>query len=101
MTTSSTLKHFPIDTIKIDRSFIADVDCNKGDAAITEAIIYLAHNLKMKVVAEGVEKPEQREFLRREGCDMMQGYLFSKPVAAEQFTQLLHSESEMTMARAA
>jgi EAL domain-containing protein (putative c-di-GMP-specific phosphodiesterase class I)/CheY-like chemotaxis protein len=75
------LKRFPIDALKIDRAFIRDITTNPEDAAITLAIIGLAHSLKLKVVAEGVETDGQLNFISRHACDEMQGYYFSKPVA--------------------
>ena len=75
------LKRFPIDALKIDRAFIRDITTNPEDAAIALAIIGLAHSLKLKVVAEGVETDGQLNFLSRHACDEMQGYYFSKPVA--------------------
>ena len=85
----SYLKRFPIDTLKIDRSFVRDVMINREDAAITSAIITLAKRLDMQVVAEGVETAEQAAFLRREGCHLMQGYFFGRPVAAVDLTARL------------
>jgi hypothetical protein len=83
------LKRFHIDTLKIDRSFVRDVMSNREDAAITSAIITLAKRLDMQVVAEGVETAEQAAFLRREGCHLMQGYFFGRPLAAVDLTPLL------------
>ena len=83
------LKHFPIDTLKIDRSFVRDVPHDADDAAITQAIIAMAHSLKLQVVAEGVESRAQLDFLRTQGCDQIQGYIFSRPVPAEAFAVLL------------
>lgn len=77
----SYLKRFPIDVIKIDRSFVTDFAVNQDDAAIVKAIIALGHNLKMKVVAEGVETPEQYLFLKKYSCDEVQGYLFYPPLS--------------------
>jgi diguanylate cyclase (GGDEF)-like protein/PAS domain S-box-containing protein len=74
------LKHFPIDTIKIDRSFIAEVGSNNDDAAITEAIISMAHSLNLKVIAEGVENGEQLRFLEKRNCDEAQGYYLARPM---------------------
>jgi EAL domain-containing protein (putative c-di-GMP-specific phosphodiesterase class I) len=75
----SQLKRFPIDTLKIDRSFVRDVPENVQDRAITEAIISMGTTLGVKVVAEGVETAEQYEFLKERGCHEVQGYLFGKP----------------------
>ena len=87
------LKTFPIDTIKIDKSFVNDVTTDLDDQAITQAIISMAHSLKMDVVAEGVETQEQFEILRSQGCDILQGYLFSKPVPFEDVSLILLSET--------
>ena len=83
------LKRFPIKSIKVDRSFIRDLPGDGDDAVISQAIIAMAHSLKLEVVAEGVETEAQREFLRAHGCDEMQGYLFSRPLPAEDFGQFL------------
>ena len=85
------LKRFPLDTLKIDRSFIRDATTNSNDAAIVKAIIRMAHELDLKVVAEGVETQAQLEFLRRRGCDEIQGYLFSKPLGADAFADYLRA----------
>ena len=85
----SYLKRFPIDVLKIDRSFIRDLPGDSEDAAITRAIIAMAHSLKLKVVAEGVEKEDQLVFLRQLRCDMTQGYLISPPVPAQDFLAIL------------
>lgn len=87
----SALKNFPVGRLKIDKSFIKDVASNEGDQAVASAIISLAQTLKMRVIAEGVETAEQMEFLRRNNCDEMQGYHFSRPVPAEEMGQLLRS----------
>jgi EAL domain-containing protein (putative c-di-GMP-specific phosphodiesterase class I) len=81
----SYLKRFPISTIKIDRSFIGELLTDGGDAVIIRAIIAMAHHLQMKVVAEGVENADQLEFLRREGCDEVQGYHIARPMPAAEF----------------
>nr|ART35886.1 B338 [uncultured bacterium] len=81
------LKRFPIDCLKIDRSFVTDVTVNTEDAAIVQAIIAMAHSLKLDVVAEGVETIEQLRFLESYNCDMIQGYLVSRPLTAEQITR--------------
>ncbi|MCX7570962.1 EAL domain-containing protein [Tumebacillus sp. DT12] len=83
------LKRFPIDTLKIDRSFVGDITSNEGDATIVTTIIAMAHTLEMKVIAEGVENEEQLEFLYGQGCDQMQGYLFSPPRPAEEIEKML------------
>jgi EAL domain-containing protein (putative c-di-GMP-specific phosphodiesterase class I) len=76
----SYLKDLPIHTLKIDRSFVGDIDKGDGNAAIARAVIMLAHNLDMKVVAEGVETREQLQVLEEEGCDLAQGFLYSPPL---------------------
>lgn len=90
----SYLKGFPIDTLKIDRSFLSDITTNPDDAAIVNAIIAMVHSLKLKVIAEGVETEEQLAFLRSYQCDEMQGNLFSPPVSAEEFTKILNEENK-------
>jgi EAL domain-containing protein (putative c-di-GMP-specific phosphodiesterase class I) len=85
----SYLKRFPVDIIKIDRSFVSDVPQDADDAAIISAIIALAHSLRLEVVAEGVETDAQLEFLRGRRCDMMQGFHLSPAVPAEQFAELV------------
>jgi len=86
------LKTFPIDTIKIDKSFVNDVTTDPDDQAITQAIISMAHSLKLDVVAEGVETKEQLEILRSQSCDIIQGYLFSKPIPTENIAPFLLSD---------
>ncbi|HXM75408.1 MAG TPA: EAL domain-containing protein, partial [Thermoanaerobaculia bacterium] len=83
------LKRFPIDRLKIDQSFVRDVTHDPDDAAIASAMIAMAHNLHLSVVAEGVETEMQLAFLREQRCDEMQGYLFSPPVEPERFEELL------------
>jgi diguanylate cyclase (GGDEF)-like protein/PAS domain S-box-containing protein len=85
----SHLRRFPIDELKIDQSFIRDIAASPDDAAITAAMVSLAHGLKLTVVAEGVETTEQLKFLRRHQCDRVQGYLFSRPLPAPDFALLL------------
>jgi EAL domain-containing protein (putative c-di-GMP-specific phosphodiesterase class I) len=83
------LKRFPIHTLKIDRSFIKDLPRDGDDAAIVTAVISLARGLGLNVVAEGVETAEQLRFLRSRSCDTVQGFVFSKPLPAEEITRLL------------
>ncbi|MEL7449183.1 MAG: EAL domain-containing protein [Pseudomonadota bacterium] len=87
----SYLKRFPIDVIKVDGSFIRDVATDPDDAAITRTIIAMARSLKLEVIAEGVETPQQAEFLAEEGCHLVQGYMFGRPMPADQLTELLQS----------
>ncbi|HKQ29974.1 MAG TPA: EAL domain-containing protein [Burkholderiales bacterium] len=84
------IKRFPIDTLKVDRSFIREVPQVIEDNAITEAIINMGKTLSLTVIAEGVETAEQKKFLNDRDCDQMQGYYFSKPIAPDKFAELLH-----------
>jgi len=88
----SLMKQFPIDTIKIDRSFVRDLPVDTEDQAIAQAIISMGKALGMTVIAEGVETVEQETFLRNHACDEMQGFLFSKPLPAKQMADLLRAE---------
>ncbi len=88
----SNLKRFPIDTIKVDRSFIRDLTSSAEDRAITEAIIVMGKSLKMAIVAEGVETQGQIEFLRARGCSEFQGFYFSKAVPPAAITELLQAQ---------
>lgn len=88
----SYLKHFPIDTLKIDKSFVDEIITRKEDAAIARTIIQLAENLGMMTIAEGVETHEQAELLRKMSCKSMQGYYFSRPLPVSQVNQLLKSQ---------
>ena len=87
------LKNFPIDSIKVDRSFIRNLPQDRDNKAITEAIINMGRSLNLTVIAEGVETKEQERFLRRKVCDEMQGFYFSKPLEPEQFAELLRQYS--------
>ena len=88
----SYLKRFPVDQLKVDRSFVTDLATDPDDAVIVQAIIALGHKLGLSVVAEGVETEEQLQFLRRCHCDEMQGYLFGKPMIASDFAALLRGQ---------
>jgi EAL domain-containing protein (putative c-di-GMP-specific phosphodiesterase class I) len=81
----SYLKLFPINDLKIDRSFVFNITTDSTDAAIALSVIVLAHSKNLNVVAEGVETMEQLEVLRKQGCDIVQGFLFSRPISAEEF----------------
>jgi diguanylate cyclase (GGDEF)-like protein/PAS domain S-box-containing protein len=87
----SQLKQLPVDTLKIDRTFMKDIPESAGDQAIAAAIISLGHTMDLKVVAEGVETQAQLNFLEAHGCDEVQGFLFSKPVSPEQIRHLLEA----------
>ena len=87
------LKRFPIHTLKIDQSFIRNINTSFEDAAIVRSIITLAHSLKLSVVAEGVETKEQFDYLYHHECDEIQGYLFSPPISIDEFTKLLRTQS--------
>jgi diguanylate cyclase (GGDEF)-like protein len=89
----SYLKRFPVDIIKIDRSFVQDTPDDADDAAIVTGIIALAHSLRLEVVAEGVETEAQLRFLREQTCDILQGYYLSKPMPADKFEQFIINEA--------
>src|SRR6202041_3483174 len=95
----SYLRRFPIDKLKIDRVFIDEIASRPEDASIVRAIVSLAHSLRLKVVAEGVETPAQLEFLKTAGCDEYQGYHFSRPLPAAEFERVIreaHSKDVLT-----
>jgi EAL domain-containing protein (putative c-di-GMP-specific phosphodiesterase class I) len=85
----SYLKRFPIDTLKIDQSFVRDIATDADDTTIVSAVIGMGKNLKQRVIAEGVETQGQLEFLRKQQCDEGQGFHFSHPLSAEDFARLL------------
>jgi EAL domain-containing protein (putative c-di-GMP-specific phosphodiesterase class I) len=89
----SYLKRFPLDILKIDRSFVTDLGTESDDGEIARAIIAMAHALKLEVVAEGVESQQQLDFMRDFQCDFIQGYFFSKPLPAEEFARLLKGKT--------
>jgi EAL domain-containing protein (putative c-di-GMP-specific phosphodiesterase class I) len=91
----SYLKRFPISGLKIDQSFIQDIMVNKNSEAITVAIIAMARSLGMDVIAEGVENEEQNAFLKKIFCDKVQGFLYSKPLPANELTALLVKNFKM------
>ncbi len=91
----SYLKRFPINKLKLDQSFVRDIISDPDDAAISMAIIALAHGMKLDVIAEGVETQSQLDFLRHHGCDAIQGYYFSRPVPLEQMEQLLRDNHQL------
>jgi len=91
------LQRMPIHLLKIDMSFIRDMDRNAGDRAIVKTIIAMAHSLNIEVIAEGVERREQLDLLKSLGCDLAQGFLFSEPVPAAEFTRLLEENRRMAV----
>ena len=91
------LRRFPVDCLKIDRSFIQDVPTDPSGASVVSSIIDIAHNLRITAVAEGVETDEQLEFLNRCSCDSMQGYLFSKPLPADDFFTLAQNQKKRSL----
>lgn len=93
----SYLKRFNIDKLKIDQSFVRDLGSDPEDAAIVTTIIGMAKGLGFKTIAEGVETQEQLDFLREKQCDEIQGYLFSKPLPAEEFAELLRNEGVLVV----
>ncbi|MCR4345776.1 MAG: EAL domain-containing protein [Sulfuricaulis sp.] len=95
----SYLKRFPIDFLKIDRSFVKDIAHDRYGAGIVRAIIVMAHTLGMKVIGEGVETSEQLGYLRNQGCDIIQGYFCSEPLATETFTDLLKDWQAIRMGK--
>lgn len=91
----SYLRKLHIDYIKIDRSFVQNLQPDSDDMSLCEAIIVMAHKLGLKVIAEGIETTQQRQLLSSAGCDYGQGYLFSRPVPADEFEQLLQTSQKV------
>jgi EAL domain-containing protein (putative c-di-GMP-specific phosphodiesterase class I) len=90
----SYLKRFPLDNLKVDRTFVKDIPENEDDVTITSAIIALAQSLGLGVVAEGVETESQLEFLEQYGCELAQGYYFSKPLPANEMVRMLRHRDD-------
>jgi len=90
------LKQFPIDQLKIDKSFLGEIATSRNDAAITLAMIAMAHSMRLTVIAEGVENETQLAFLRANRCDEIQGYHLSCPVPAHEFVILVQKEPNLT-----
>src|SRR5690606_38935855 len=95
----SHLRRLPIDTLKVDRTFMRDTPADKNNAAIVSAIVLMAHSLGLNVVAEGVELIEQVGFLRTLGCDEAQGFLFSKAVTPEEIEAMIRQNETMPFGR--
>ena len=91
----SYLKLFPLDVLKIDQSFITDIGTGKGDETLVRAMISMAHDLGLRVVAEGVEQEPHQKFLQAKDCDYLQGFLFSKAVSPSAFGELLQSQPSL------
>jgi EAL domain-containing protein (putative c-di-GMP-specific phosphodiesterase class I) len=89
------LKRFPLDALKIDRTFVRDLTVDANDAAITKAVIALAKALDLSTIAEGVEEEEQLAFLREQGCELIQGFLISRPMPAMDLGQFLESQPQL------
>ena len=89
----SYLKRFPLDVLKIDKSFVDDIPAKRDDMEIANTVIAIGHTLGFKVLAEGVETPEQLEFLKTQGCDLYQGFLMSPPLPADEFEKMLDKKT--------
>ena len=87
------LKQFPLDVLKIDKRFVEDIPHERDDMEIAATIVAMGHSLRLTVLAEGVETKAQLEFLEQQGCDYYQGYLYSMPLPAEEFAQLLSQQN--------
>jgi EAL domain-containing protein (putative c-di-GMP-specific phosphodiesterase class I) len=95
----SYLKSFPLNELKIDRSFITELSTNQKDQALVSAIVYLAHEFGLLVVAEGVEDESQLAFLSSIGCDQYQGYLFGKPMSITEIALMLSQKAGLMLAQ--
>ena len=95
----SYLQSFPFDKIKIDRSFVADLETNNNNAAIVRAVITLARSLNLPVLAEGVETEAQRLILSQEGCDQIQGYLIGKPLPIQNYEAIVNAPQNVKVAQ--
>jgi EAL domain-containing protein (putative c-di-GMP-specific phosphodiesterase class I) len=93
------LQKFPFDVLKIDQSFVRNLHTNKINVAITESLIYMAHLLNLKVIAEGIETQEELNILQGFQCDEIQGYLFSRPLNLEDFQTLVRSGSQLKISQ--
>jgi EAL domain-containing protein (putative c-di-GMP-specific phosphodiesterase class I) len=91
----SVLKKFPLHELKIDRSFVKDLPENTNDAAISRTIIQMAQSLNFEVVAEGVETADQLEFLKKEGCHLIQGYFFYKPLCYDELVSSIQKNADL------
>ena len=89
------LKHLPNTNLKIDQSFVQNLEQSREDRALARTIIELGRGLGLKVLAEGVETDAQRDFIYSSGCELMQGYLFSKPLSAQEMETLLKNQNQM------
>jgi EAL domain-containing protein (putative c-di-GMP-specific phosphodiesterase class I) len=97
----SYLRNYPFDSLKIDRSFIHDITTDSADRELVNAIIAMAHGLGLKVVAEGVETEEQLSYLAKQGCEMVQGNLFSSPISADEITRMLEKQKSQALIKRA
>lgn len=89
----SYLKQFPVDVLKIDRSFVQELPNNQGDVSLVEAILAMGHSLGLKVVAEGVDTEQQHQFLQQHGCGFLQGYHFGKPMPEQELKEWMDKQN--------